>query len=40
MELDEFHRKVKSEAALRGIPVKELVIRALEAYLKISRKEG
>jgi predicted HicB family RNase H-like nuclease len=31
---EELQRKVKSEAALRGISMKELVIRALTKYLK------
>jgi len=31
---EELQRKVKSEAALKGISMKEFVIRALKAYLK------
>ena len=35
---DDLHRKAKSEAALMGISLKELVIRALTEYLK--KKKG
>ena len=31
---EELHRKAKSEAALMGISLKELIIRALTEYLK------
>ena len=31
---EDLHRKVKAEAAMKGITMKELVVRALEAYLK------
>ena len=31
---EDLHRKVKAEAALKGITMKKLVVRALEAYLK------
>ena len=31
---DELHRKAKAEAALMGISLKELFIRAVEEYLK------
>ena len=31
---DELHRKAKSEAALMGISLKELIIRALTDYIK------
>ncbi len=34
------HRKAKAEAALMGISLKELIIRALEEYLKKRKKEG
>lgn len=36
---DDLHRKAKSEAALTGISLKELIIRALTEYLKKERKE-
>jgi hypothetical protein len=36
---DDLHRKTKAEAALRGITMKELIIRALKAYL-ILEDEG
>ena len=35
---DELHRKAKSEAALMGISLKELIIRAITDYLK--KKKG
>lgn len=35
---EDLHRKVKSEAALRGMSMKDLVVKALEDYLK--RKGG
>ncbi len=35
---EELHRKAKSEAALMGISLKELIIRALTEYLK--KKKG
>jgi len=31
---EDLHRKAKSEAALMGISMKELIIRALTEYLK------
>ena len=31
---DELHRKAKSEAALMGISLKEIIIRAITEYLK------
>ena len=31
---EDLHRFAKSEAALKGISLKELVVRALKAYLK------
>jgi len=36
---DDLHRKAKSEAALEGISLKALMIRALEEYLK-KKKRG
>jgi predicted HicB family RNase H-like nuclease len=36
---DELHRKAKSEAALMGISMKELIIRAITEYLK-NKKGG
>ncbi len=35
---EELHRKAKAEAALMGISLKELIIRALTEYLK--KKKG
>lgn len=35
---EDLHRKAKSEAALMGISMKELIIRAITEYLK-SKKE-
>ena len=35
---DDLHRKAKAEAALMGISLKELIIRALTEYLK--KKKG
>jgi hypothetical protein len=35
---DDLHRKAKAEAALMGISMKELIIRALTEYLK--KKKG
>ena len=34
---ENLHRKAKSEAALMGISLKELIIRALTEYLKKKR---
>lgn len=34
---DDLHRKAKSEAALMGISLKELIIRALTEYLEKKR---
>ena len=34
---EDLHRKAKSEAALMGISMKELIIRALTEYLKKKR---
>jgi predicted HicB family RNase H-like nuclease len=31
---EELHREVKARAALEGISLKELIIKAVEAYLK------
>ncbi len=31
---EDFHRKAKSEAALMGISLKELIIKAIVEYLK------
>ncbi len=36
---DDFHRRVKAEAALMGISLKELIIRAITEFLK-KRKGG
>ena len=35
---DDLHRKAKADAALMGISLKELIIRALTEYLK--KKKG
>ncbi len=35
---DDLHRKAKAEAALMGISMKELIIRAITEYLKKKRK--
>ena len=35
---DDLHRKAKSEAALMGISLKELIIRAITEYLKKSKR--
>ena len=34
---DDLHRKAKAEAALMGISLKELIIRAITKYLKKKR---
>ncbi len=34
---EDLHRKAKSEAALMGISLKELIIRAITEYLKKKR---
>ena len=35
---DELHRKAKAEAALMGISLKELIIRAITEYLKKNKR--
>jgi predicted HicB family RNase H-like nuclease len=35
---DDLHRKAKAEAALMGISLKELIIRAITEYLKKKRR--
>jgi len=35
---DDLHRKAKAEAALMGISLKELIIRAITEYLKKSKR--
>jgi hypothetical protein len=35
---DDLHRKAKAEAALMGISMKELIIRAITEYLKKKRR--
>ena len=37
---DELHREAKAKAALEGITLKELIIKAVEAYLKADKKGG
>ena len=37
---DDLHRRAKSEAALEGISLKALIIKALEEYLKKKKKGG
>jgi len=36
---EDLHRKAKAEAALMGISLKELIIRAITEYLKKSKRE-
>ena len=35
---DDLHRKAKAEAALEGITLKALIIKALEQYLKKKKR--
>ena len=35
---DDLHRKTKAQAALEGITIKELVIKAIEEYLKKKKR--
>jgi predicted HicB family RNase H-like nuclease len=35
---EDLHRKAKSEAALMGISLKELIVRALTEYLKKKKR--
>ena len=35
---DDLHRKAKAEAALMGISLKELIIRAITEYIKKSKR--
>ena len=35
---EDLHRKAKAEAALTGISLKELIIRAITEYLKKSKR--
>jgi len=35
---DDLHRKAKAEAALMGISLKELIIRAITEYLKRNKR--
>lgn len=37
---DELHREAKSKAALEGITLKELIIKAVEEYLARAKKKG
>ena len=37
---EDLHRKAKAEAALMGISLKELIIRALTEYLKKPKNKG
>ena len=37
---DTLHREAKAKAALEGITLKELIIKAVEAYLKAGKKGG
>jgi len=34
------HREAKAKAALEGISLKDLIIKAVEAYLKAKKKGG
>ena len=36
---DDLHRKAKAEAALMGISLKELIIRAITEYIKKKKRE-
>lgn len=36
----ELHREAKVRAAQEGIPLRELIIKAVEAYLKAGKKGG
>ena len=36
---DDLHRKAKAEAALEGISLKALIIKALEEYLKKKKRQ-
>ena len=37
---DDLHRKAKAEAALMGVSMKELIIRAIQEYLERRKKKG
>jgi predicted HicB family RNase H-like nuclease len=37
---DELHREAKVRAAQEGITLKDLIIKAVEAYLKTGKKKG
>ena len=37
---DELHREAKIRAAQEGIALRELIIKAVEAYLKADKKGG
>ena len=37
---DQLHREAKAKAALEGISLKELIITAVEEYLKQAKKKG
>jgi len=37
---DDLHRRAKSEAALEGISLKAIIIKALEEYLRKKKKGG
>jgi predicted HicB family RNase H-like nuclease len=37
---DTLHREAKAKAALDGTSLKELIIKAVEAYLKAGKKGG
>jgi predicted HicB family RNase H-like nuclease len=37
---DELHREAKSKAALEGITLKELIIKAIDQYVKAVKKGG
>ena len=37
---DDLHRQAKIQAAVEGISLKALIIKALEAYLKKAKKKG
>jgi predicted HicB family RNase H-like nuclease len=37
---DELHRRAKIQAAVEGITLKDLIIKALTEYLKKAKKKG
>ena len=37
---DQLHREAKAKAALEGISLKDLIIKAVEEYMKVKKKGG